>query len=107
VFDGMIIERRLLDSVSVDGTETGHRHGQNPTLVSDYEQCPEYRTTSLPTNHDSLNLHRKTNLSNRVELVNKALHSYQKSKDSIDAGPIGIVRRIEAKQAGILDKFEY
>jgi hypothetical protein len=28
-----IIERRLLDSFSVDGTETGHRHGRNPTLV--------------------------------------------------------------------------
>jgi hypothetical protein len=64
-------------------------------------------SSGVTTNHDSLNLRRKTNLSNRVELVNKALLSYQKSKDSIDAGPIGIVRRIEAKQAGILNKFEY
>jgi hypothetical protein len=46
-------------------------------------------------------------LENKVELVNKALLSYHISKDSIDAWPIGIVRRIEAKEAGILDKFEY
>jgi hypothetical protein len=42
----------------------------------------------------------------RVELVNTALFSYQKSKDSRDAGPICIVRPIEAKEAGVLDKFE-
>jgi hypothetical protein len=56
--------------------------------------------------HDSLKLFDKTKLKNRVELVNTALLSYQKSMDSIDAGPICIVRRIEAKEAGVLNKFE-
>jgi hypothetical protein len=52
------------------------------------------------------NLRDKTKLKNRVELAITALVSYQKSKDSIGAGPICIVRRVEAKEAGVLDKFE-
>jgi hypothetical protein len=55
--------------------------------------------------YDSLKLRDKTNLKNRVDLVKIALLSYQKSKDSIDAGPLCIVRAIEAKEAGVLDEF--
>jgi hypothetical protein len=41
----------------------------------------------------------KTKLKNRVELVNKALLSYQKSKDSIGAWPIDIIGQDEAEVA--------
>jgi hypothetical protein len=41
-----------------------------------------------------------------MELVNKALLSFQISKDSIVAWPIDIIGRIKAEEAGILDKFE-
>jgi hypothetical protein len=54
--------------------------------------------SGVTTIHDLLNLRGKTNLKNKVELVNKALLSYHISKESIGAGKIDIVQRIEAEE---------
>jgi hypothetical protein len=43
---------------------------------------------------------------NKEGLVNIALVAWRLSKDSRGSGLIDIVRRKEAKQPGILDKFE-